>query len=420
MFLSDDDIKKFKKGVEQRLKIGNDTKEYQAYFVPLENLFFNDMNGRIATYIEENDYEKDSSVKIADLLKNGKIDEYNDQIAQFIKDSANDDGASFKKTKEDIRKNRQKIPGVILRDGRVIDGNRRFTCLRELLKETGDQDYAFFECVILDVPETKQEKKQIKILELNLQFNEDVKRDYNRIDYLVSFYRDTMDTTNENRIDKQTYCAASGKTETDYKKDTRIVEIMLDYLEWREKPRAFSLLKNEKLDGPIEEIAAKTAKWTKDEWDDKKTTIYTYMSFNRTGDRTRDTRKLLVSASNNGYLFNHVKEIVEDEKILSRLPMATAALESAPKTVEESKENNQLLGEFQDTLIRAYKDGAYEESSQKDIQEPLDIIKDVIKRLNKISALQIRQFPSDKKQEFLDSVSEAEGIIKSLKEEINK
>lgn len=48
------DTSNLKKGLSKRLTIGREaTKEYQSYFIPIDQLFFNDQNGRIATYIKK-------------------------------------------------------------------------------------------------------------------------------------------------------------------------------------------------------------------------------------------------------------------------------------------------------------------------------------------------------------------------------
>ena len=61
------------------------------------------------------------------------------------------DKEKFIGTKNNIEQFSQLEPGVVLTDGRVIDGNRRFTCLRVLHRETGKQEYNYFEAVILVV-----------------------------------------------------------------------------------------------------------------------------------------------------------------------------------------------------------------------------------------------------------------------------
>lgn len=420
MFLTDEDIKKFRKGISQRLTFGSQTREYQSYFVPVDYLFFNDMNGRIATFIMKNDYSGDSSVKLSELRKSGKMDEYNSCIAEFVKKSADDGGESFKKTKEDIYKNGQKIPGVILRDGRIIDGNRRFTCLRELLCDTGDNTkFGYFECVILDVPETKQQQKEIKLLELNIQFNEDTKKDYNRIDFLVSFYRDVMDESNPNRLDKKTYCNASGLKEAEFKKDENIVKVMLDYLEFRGTPKAFYILKDEKLDGPIEDIAAKTRKWTSEEWNAKKTTIYSYMTYNRTGDRTRDIRNILKSAATGGCLFRRLDEVVNG-KMVNDISDGMSTLDKKPATFEEGKKKEELFNKIQAELTSVYKLGSYQENKMEDEKEPQKILDVVNNDLDKANPLQFENAPLACKTELLNSVREIKRKINELEKALIK
>lgn len=416
MFLSNEEIKKLKQGVQHRLTIDGKTESFQSYLVLIDGLFFNDLNGRISTYIEENNNCNDSSQNLKKLLTAGKLELYNDMIADFIKKSANDNDASYKKTKNDIRLNGQKIPGVILKDGRIIDGNRRFTCLRELYKETGDTKFAYFECVILDVPETKEQMRSIKLLELNIQFNVDEKKDYNRIDFLVSFYKDTMDSSSEDRIDKKTYCYASGLSESDYNTDKLIVETMLDYLEWRKKAKAFYILKNEKLDGPIEEIAKKRKKWTKDEWDEMKNTIYSYMTFNNTGDRTRDLRKILDSANKGDYLYKHLKEKIENTEFIVKLSDALDTIGKKPTSPEESKEKSQLFLDVQNPLVSAFNEGVLQESIQKDAEEPKKAIKSALDSLTNINQMLIYNFSQNKKDELIKYIENIKDALAKLEE----
>lgn len=56
----------------------------------------------------------------------------------------------------------------MLQDGRIIDGNRRFTALRQLQAEAGTSQY--FEAVILPFTyDAKADRAQIKRLELAIQ-----------------------------------------------------------------------------------------------------------------------------------------------------------------------------------------------------------------------------------------------------------
>ena len=89
-----------------------------VYEVPIELLRFNYVNGRIGTEVRE--FEMISGSNLDQL----PIDEINAKIHNWIWKKSEGEN---KKTLRDIRDKRQIIPGVITRDGIIVDGNRRFT-----------------------------------------------------------------------------------------------------------------------------------------------------------------------------------------------------------------------------------------------------------------------------------------------------
>ena len=123
--------------LSKKLTIDGTTKAYPVYKIRLDQLYYNNQNDRIATWISRYNAEK------------GTIEEdspdYNNIIHEMIKESNED---AFKKTKNNIRDFEQRESGVVLKDGRIIDGNRRFTCLRELSRE--DAKFNWFDAVILN------------------------------------------------------------------------------------------------------------------------------------------------------------------------------------------------------------------------------------------------------------------------------
>ena len=60
------------------------------------------------------------------------VEKYNDMIQGFITKSNPD---KLKQTEKNIELIGQQKYGVVLTDGRIIDGNRRFSCLRNLSKK---------------------------------------------------------------------------------------------------------------------------------------------------------------------------------------------------------------------------------------------------------------------------------------------
>ena len=64
----------------KKLSYKGQTEEYRVYRVPINQLYFNDENGRIATFISQ--YENEHPGQDIKELSN---EEYNDTIAEYIK-----------------------------------------------------------------------------------------------------------------------------------------------------------------------------------------------------------------------------------------------------------------------------------------------------------------------------------------------
>jgi len=156
--------------VTRKITMDGVTKVYQVYKIKLSCLYYNDQNDRIATWISK--YKADNALEYFDISDR---EQYNSVIQQFIIDS---NPSAIDKTKSNISMVDQREPGVVLNDGRIIDGNRRFTCLR--LLSAKDEHFAWFEAVILD-KDINDNQKEIKMLELMIQHGEEGKVDYGMI-----------------------------------------------------------------------------------------------------------------------------------------------------------------------------------------------------------------------------------------------
>lgn len=165
-------IEKTKATVKLPIQVdGIDENILSVYKIPLQYLFYNDENGRISTGIAKYKEELNPS----NDLKNS---EYNDKISKMIE---NNNPKSLKKTQESISVSGQNIHGWVLDDGRIIDGNRRFTALRNIYKKTGKT--LFFEAVILPFSYNNvTEKMKIKKLELSIQMGIEDKVQYEPVD----------------------------------------------------------------------------------------------------------------------------------------------------------------------------------------------------------------------------------------------
>ena len=128
----------------KRLTIGGETKDYPVYKFPLECLYYNDQNGRINTVYHQ--YISNHG-KLTPEIGDSK---YNEIFEKFIFESKKQ---ALKDTKKSIEERGQQEPGIILADGRVIDGNRRFTALRKLQEEKNIRWY--FEAAILSTTDRR-------------------------------------------------------------------------------------------------------------------------------------------------------------------------------------------------------------------------------------------------------------------------
>lgn len=207
-----------KTSLSRKLTLGGVTKAYPVYRVRLDQLFYNDQNDRIATWITQ--YKNDTrNVSFSDLSR----EEYNKIIEKFIIDS---NPAAIEKTKNNIALVNQREPGVILSDGRIIDGNRRFTCLR--LLNADDESIQYFETVILDAS-AENDQKQIKMLELAIQHGEEQRVDYNLIDMTVGAYHDIVETE---LLTIDEYVSSTNIPLTEVKRRLDTAKLIIEFLEF--------------------------------------------------------------------------------------------------------------------------------------------------------------------------------------------
>ena len=240
----------------KRLTIGGETKDYPVYKFPLEYLYYNDQNGRINTVYHQ--YISNHG-KLTPEIGESK---YNEIFEKFIFDSKKQ---ALKDTQISISEKGQQEPGVILSDGRVIDGNRRFTALRRIQRETNIKQY--FEAVILSFDiKKKLDEKKIKELELDLQLARQERVSYDPIDRIFDVYN-TIEV--QKLMTPEEYKKASGAGNTKrINKDLRLAKLIIKFLSIvapNENPiDKFYLARELKLDGPLEDIERTINKLKKD------------------------------------------------------------------------------------------------------------------------------------------------------------
>lgn len=229
-------IKKFKTVV-----IAKKSESFPVYCVPLKYLYYNDQNDRISTEIVR--YTSENKMDVPT-----DREEYNDLFENLVVKSKED---AIVKTQRSIANRGQDNPGVTLKDGRVVDGNRRYTCLRRIQKETNQEQ--FFETIILD-NDYKKDYKYIKSLELELQMGVEEKVKYDPIDRLFGVYKSI-------RIEKaftiEEYAALfDDYSVSDVKKDLALADLMCEYLDYQGSSGKYYIAKDMNLEGILHEIPA--------------------------------------------------------------------------------------------------------------------------------------------------------------------
>lgn len=291
----------------RKLTVDGLTKAYPVYKVRLDWLFYNDQNDRIATWISQYKAQNDGKAP-----NSSDREAYNAIIEQFIVESNPD---AIRKTQTNIEMVDQREAGVVLADGRIIDGNRRFTCLRRLAAK--NDRFSYFETVILD-RNIEHSAKQIKILELSIQHGEESKVDYNPIDRLVGIYNDIISTQ---LLSVEEYARSTNESESEVKKRVEIAKLMIEFLEFINAPEQFYIARDLQLYYPLEELLKLIKKCrTEDDIEDLKIAVFTNILMQTSGDMTRFVRhiKAVVGTEYQEEFFEEQKEIAA--KVVDTLP----------------------------------------------------------------------------------------------------
>lgn len=330
----------------RKLTLDGMTQAYPVYRVRLDALYYNDQNDRIATWISK--YKSEHEGKAPDVQDK---ESYNQVIENFIAES---NPEAIRNTQRNIAMVKQREPGVTLLDGRVIDGNRRFTCLRRLA--AGNPEFNWFETVILD-RDLANSAKQIKILELSIQHGEEGRVDYNPIDRLVGLYNDVLST---GLLTPEEYASSVNMADgSKLKPYLETAQLMADFLEFINAPGQFYIARELQLNGPLEELQKLLKKCRTDaEKEDLKLVVFSNLLMQPVGDMTRYVRniKSILGTSYAGEFLDEQTQIAMQvaEKLPETGKVTTAAIRDKIRTQEDLVEK--LKNSMDKTLMRVKKD----------------------------------------------------------------
>ena len=275
-----------KTSLSRKLTIGGTTKAYSVYRVRIDHLYYNDQNDRIATWITQ--YKNDiGNVSFSELSK----DEYNKIIEKFIIDS---NPSAIEQTKNNIALVNQREPGVVLSDGRIIDGNRRYTCLRLLHEE--DSSVEYFETVILD-ESAKNGQKQIKMLELAIQHGEEQRVDYNLIDMAIGAYHDIIETE---LLTIEEYSSSTNEPINEVRRRLATAQLIIEFLEFMNVPKQYHIAREMQVYSIFSELVPLLKRCdTEESQNDLKRSVFSNTMMGTFADQRKYIRNVFTSASNN-------------------------------------------------------------------------------------------------------------------------
>lgn len=371
----------------RKLTIQGQTKNHQVYRIPVNHLYYNNKNGRIISSI--NRYESEGNT-----LSPNDRETYNKVLRQYIIES---NSTALEATKKNIKMFGQRLPGVVLNDGRIIDGNRRYTCVSLINEEEGQNNY--FEAVILDESQGLTDA-DIKRLELNLQHAEERPVDYDPIDNLVEIYTLLVQPTENGRplFTPEEYAHNTNKKKSEVEKMIKKATLMVEFLEFINAEGKYYVARDLNLDGPLQEVMAVLNR--EDASDEAeylrvKQTLFAALAIPYRGDTTRyirDIGKEILGADNREEFLEEYENIVDEvyETFQEKETVTKDVVREINAELEVKKESENLIKEkIAQTQITAIKG------------QPVDYLKRAITALDSIDTDQVSRLDAATKQEFI-------------------
>lgn len=384
-----------------KLTIDGITETYPVYQIRLDVLYYNDQNDRIATWISQ--YKSDNKTETIDRTD---LESYNNTIHEFIVKSNPD---KLKSTQKNISFIGQQKYGVVLNDGRIIDGNRRFTCLRNLAVD--DPKFNYFEAVILD-RDIENSAKQIKMLELHIQIGEEARVDYDPIDRLVGIYNDII----VNKIlTVHEYAVSTGaQSDNDVQKEVERAKLLAEFLEAINAPGQFYIARDLNMSNPLIELQAILRKIKdEDKKEEVKYAVFTNCLLQPEGDMTRFLRQLKAVAGSN-YLDEFIeKELDIAENVIDNLPEVGQVNKEVINQLRKDEDTKRELRKTMDIVTNKAKASATRDKPNQILLKAVDSIETIDMNI-------FKKLTNEQKSDIEEHLSSLENLIVQLREAINE
>ncbi|MBN4084086.1 hypothetical protein [Mycoplasma sp. CSL10166] len=388
---------------------------FPVYEIELEPLFYNDKNDRIITWSsQETDYPLEE-------YRKKDFEKYNNLFEKWIFES---NQMALNRTKQNIQLLGQIEAGVVLNDGRVIDGNRRLTCLRMLQKENSSLPNKYkFKAVILDLNYENNSKK-IKLLELNIQIGTDEKVSYNPIESMIGAYNDIV---LKQTVTIEEYAEATRESVKKIKEKIEQSEFLIEFLEFIGAKNKYYIARENSLHDPILESVkiiknAQKQEYSEDQINDLKNILFSNLLLVQSGDKTRFIRKITKIIQNKEF---GNKLIREEQGIVDYV------LDTLDNYVDENhniKDLDSFLGEIANSneseKVKQLPEKLIEQISLKEAENaPLKLIVNAIEKIDEIDNEIISKLDFDKINELIKPIEvliKKSTKLKEMLKEINE
>lgn len=383
----------------RKVAFAGKTQAYPVYKVRLDALYYNDQNDRIATWITRYRAENGS-----DSLSKLVGEEYNGVIENFIYES---NPESIVRTQNNIALVGQREPGVALADGRIVDGNRRYTCLRRIQRDSAEPIY--FETVIMDV-DIQTDKKQIKLLELAIQHGEEKKVDYDLIDYAIGTY---MDIERTKLLTVEEYATSTNESIADVKKRIDIATVICEFLEYIRLPEQFHVAREYQVYSLLYEMMPILKQLSGDERNQLKTIVFNNVIMKALLDQRKFIRDLKLLIKNDTHTMYFEDQVEINEQIHEKYD----ELEIKTKTDIDNfaRDNDSITEELQLALQRALLRSRRQQLKAK----PAENVAKSVSLMTEFDARMFDKMDTSERKHLKREMDHLSKVIESYKEQLD-
>lgn len=384
--------------LSRKLTLGGKTMAYPVYQVRLDQLFYNDRNDRISTWITQykNDNENLS-------LENMNQEEYNAIVEKFIIDS---NPGAIEKTKNNIALVNQREPGVVLSDGRIIDGNRRFTCLRLIHKE--DPSVNYFETVILE-PGAENNQKQIKMLELAIQHGEEQRVDYDLIDLAIGTYHDVVETE---LLTVQEYADSTNETVNDVRKRIETAKLIIEFLDFMNVPGQYHIAREMGVFSVFFELVPLLRKCDDQEAEELKKSVFSNVMMGSFKDHRKYIRNVK-AMQETGFFSSYMKEQNKISQTIIK-KKDEAGIKDKKTLQEFVSRNEDTTEDLQFSMDKALLNSKKEISKSR----PAQIVNKSVSMLMDVDTKIIDKLSDSEKEKLKNQLNKLTSAVDLIKEEV--